>query len=80
MKILILLGDFTKKSVFKNLDNDYDYCYMLASVVGVNNAPKIPSEIIRINTLLILNTLEWLKGGQPRVLFLPQQVKTTPEQ
>ena len=56
-------GDFTKKSAFNNLDNDYDYCYMLASVVGVNNALKIPSEIIRINTLLILNTLEWLKGG-----------------
>ena len=36
---------------------------MLASVVGVNNALKIPSEIIRINTLLILNTLEWLKKG-----------------
>ena len=56
-------GDFTKESTFNNLDNDYDYCYMLASIVGVNNTLKIPSEIIRVNTLLILNTLEWLKRG-----------------
>lgn len=56
-------GDFTKESTFKSLEKDYDYCYMLASVVGVNNTLKIPSEIIRINTSLILNTLEWLKKG-----------------
>ena len=36
---------------------------MLAAVVGVNNTLKIPSEIIRINTGLTLNTLEWLKEG-----------------
>ena len=42
---------------------------MLASVVGVNNTLKIPSEIIRINTLLILNTLEWLKIAAKNVVF-----------
>ena len=62
-KVDFIEGDFTQESTFKNLENDYDYCYMLASVVGVNNALKIPSEIIRINTSLILNTLEWLKKG-----------------
>ena len=56
-------GDFTKESSYNNLDTDYDYCYMLASVVGVNNTLKIPGEIIRINTSLILNTLEWLRKG-----------------
>jgi nucleoside-diphosphate-sugar epimerase len=56
-------GDFTKESSYDNLEKDYDYCYMLASVVGVNNTLKIPGEIIRINTSLILNTLEWLRKG-----------------
>lgn len=56
-------GDFTKESAYDNLETDYDYCYMLASVVGVNNTLKIPGEIIRINTSLILNTLEWLRKG-----------------
>ena len=34
-------GDFTKESSYTNLDTDYDYCYMLASVVGVNNLLQI---------------------------------------
>ena len=63
-------GDFTKETSFTKLDTNYDYCYMLASVVGVNNALKNPSEIIRINSLLILNSLEWLKnGGSKNVVF-----------
>jgi len=57
-------GDFTDSEAYEALDKDYDQCYMLASVVGVNNALNIPSEIIRINTLLIINTLEWLKVSQ----------------
>ena len=34
-------GDFTKNETFDLLDKDYDYCYMLASVVGVNNTLQI---------------------------------------
>lgn len=62
-RVNFIEGDFTISNEFKKLDNDYDYCYMLASVVGVNNTLKIPGEIIRINSSLILNTLEWLKKG-----------------
>jgi nucleoside-diphosphate-sugar epimerase len=43
---------------------------MLASVVGVDNANSIPHEIIRINTALIYNTLEWVRHSQVgKVLF-----------
>jgi nucleoside-diphosphate-sugar epimerase len=43
---------------------------MLASVVGVNYTLQHPHEIIRINTFLILNTLEWLRQVHVRkVLF-----------
>ena len=56
-------GDFTQQETFNKLDKDYDYFYMLAAVVGVNNTLKIPSEVIRINSALTLNTLEWLKDG-----------------
>jgi nucleoside-diphosphate-sugar epimerase len=34
---------------------------MLASMIGVNNTLEIPHEIIRVNTALIFNSLEWLK-------------------
>lgn len=62
--------DFTDYSSFKNLDDSYDHLYMLAAVVGVNNALNNPSEIIRINTSITLNVLEWLKnGGAKKSIF-----------
>ncbi len=66
----LITGDFTKIKSYEKLDNDYDYVYMLASVVGVDYVNKIPHEIIRINTSLIFNTLEWLKKSLcKKVLF-----------
>lgn len=66
----IIEGDFTLPSAFDQLRKDYDYMYMLASVVGVNNTLEIPHEIIRINTALIYNTLEWLKNSSvKKVIF-----------
>lgn len=68
--IKVVKGDFTDPTTYDLLDSDYDYCYMLASVVGVNNTLEIPHEIIRINTALIYNTLEWLRRSQvKKVLF-----------
>jgi len=69
-KIKIISADFTKVSAFEELEKDYDYVYMLASVVGVEYTQKIPNELIRINATLILNTLEWIKTTQcKKVLF-----------
>lgn len=63
-------ADFTKIESFSQLDNDYDQCYMLASVVGVGNTLSYPTEVIRINSFLILNTLEWLEKSDVRkVIF-----------
>jgi UDP-glucose 4-epimerase len=59
--IKLIKGDFTNPSMFKSLDKDYDDFYMLASMIGVNNTLEIPHEIIRVNTALIFNSLEWLK-------------------
>ena len=68
--IKIVAGDFTDPAVFHSLESDYDYVYMLASVVGVDYVNKIPHEIIRINTALIYNTLEWLRNSDcKKVLF-----------
>lgn len=68
--VKIISDDFTKQSAFDALEKDYDYVYMLASVVGVKYTEEIPDELIRINTSLILYTLEWLKGAScKKVLF-----------
>jgi UDP-glucose 4-epimerase len=68
--ITVVAGDFTDPATFDRLDNEYDQVYMLASVVGVDNANSIPHEIIRINTALIFNTLEWVRRSKiGKVLF-----------
>lgn len=68
--IKVVAGDFTDPATYERLDSAYDQVYMLASVVGVDNANSIPHEIIRINTALIFNTLEWIRRSQiGKVLF-----------
>lgn len=68
--IEVISGDFTQVESFDLLGKDYDQVYMLASVVGVEYTQKIPNELIRINTALIFNTLEWLKNSNcKKVLF-----------
>jgi nucleoside-diphosphate-sugar epimerase len=59
--IKVIQADCTQPAAFDTLDKDYDHVYMLASVVGVEYTTQMPDEIIRINTALIYNTLEWLK-------------------
>ena len=63
-------ADLTVLSNFSKLDKDYDHVYMLASIVGVGYTYDIPDKIIKTNTLLILNVLDWLKTSDcKRVLF-----------
>lgn len=69
-KIKVIKADLTEAYYFQAFDKDYDQVYMLASVVGVDYTTSIPNELIRINTALILNTLEWLKTSKvKRTLF-----------
>src|SRR5690348_1088721 len=68
--IKVVPGDYTDPKTFDLLADSYDQVYMLASVVGVDNANSIPHEIIRINTALIYNTLEWVRRSKiGKVLF-----------
>ncbi len=68
--IKVIAGDYTDPRTYDQLDEEYDQLYMLASVVGVDNANSIPHEIIRINTALIYNTLEWMRRAKVgKVLF-----------
>lgn len=68
--IKFINDDFTTHAAFEALDKDFDLVYMLASVVGVNNTLNNPQEVLRVNSSLIFNCLEWLKFSQvKRVLF-----------
>ena len=68
--IKVVNADFTDMKSFSLLENDYDYVYFLAAVVVVKYTQEIPNELIRINTFLTINTLEWLKESKcKKVLF-----------
>lgn len=70
VNVKVISADLTQRKEYEKFDKDYDHVYMLASVVGVKYTEEMPDEIIRINTLLILNTLEWLKQSScEKVLF-----------
>jgi nucleoside-diphosphate-sugar epimerase len=59
--IRLLHEDFTNPRQLDKLENEYDDFYMLASMIGVNYTLENPHEVIRVNTALIYNSLEWLK-------------------
>jgi UDP-glucose 4-epimerase len=65
-----VLDDFSNPGAFDKLENSFDEIYMLAAVVGVNRTLKNPHEVIRTNTLLTMNTIDWVaRNPVKRVLF-----------
>ncbi len=63
-------ADFTDIRAFDSLNKSFDEVYMLAAVVGVNRTLKFPQDVIRINTLLTMNTLDWISRNPiKRLLF-----------
>ncbi len=66
----VINADFSESSSFKSLSHSYDEIYMLAALVGVNRTLKNPSEVIRINTSLTMNTLDYVKTNPvKKILF-----------
>ena len=64
------LGDFSKKDSFLKLKKSFDEVYMLAAVVGVNKTLKNPQDVIKTNTMLTMNTLEWIsRNPVKKILF-----------
>lgn len=59
--IKVIEDDFSYPGAYDKLDNEYDHVYMMAALVGVDNANSKPHEVIRINTSLTLYTLEWIR-------------------
>ena len=57
----VLHADLTDPASFESLPRGWDHVYMLAAVVGVRNVENDPARVIRINTLALLNLLDWLR-------------------
>jgi len=62
--IRLIEADFSQAEAYDLLGNAYDQVYMMAALVGVDNANSMPHEVIRINTALTLFTLEWIRRSK----------------
>lgn len=60
----VIEDDFSLERAYARLGNQYDQVYMMAALVGVDNANSKPHEVIRINTALTLFTLEWIRRSK----------------
>lgn len=56
--------DLTAPASYKSLDRDYDYIYHLAGIVGVRNVTRRPDRTLFVNTVSILNLLDWVSRTQ----------------
>tara|TARA_R110002110_G_scaffold148764_1_gene339912 strand:+ start:1382 stop:2290 length:909 start_codon:yes stop_codon:yes gene_type:complete len=63
--------DLTNKDDFQNLDKDYDEIYHLAAVNGTENFYKMPEKVLRVNTLAVINLLDWVVDNdiKSKILF-----------
>ena len=66
----VITDDFTTAGAFDRLGDGFDQVYMMAAIVGVNRTLEEPEEVVRVNTLLTMQTLEWIrKNPIKRLLF-----------
>lgn len=66
----VIIDDFSKMDAFDKLEGKFDEIYMLAAVVGVNRTLKYPHDVIKTNTMLTMNTIDWVSNNPvKRILF-----------
>lgn len=59
----VLHADLTDPAALAAVPHGWDHVYMLAAVVGVRNVEKEPARVIRVNTVGLMNVLDWLEPG-----------------
>ena len=67
--VFVIEGDLSQKSIYYHVNGAYDFVYVLASVVGVNRCIEAPVDVIRINTQIILNVIDWVQSGNAHKLL-----------
>ena len=66
--VRVVSADLTCRDAWDGLGHGWDQIYLLAAVVGVRNVESDPVRVIRVNTLTVLNLLDWITPGA-RVFF-----------
>lgn len=64
----LLTVDLTAPAEWESVPHGWDEIYLLAAVVGVRNVEQAPSTVIRVNTMTVMNLLDWVQPGE-KVFF-----------
>lgn len=70
--IRFIKADLTDPDSYKLLGKNYDHIYHMAAIVGVKKVIEHPDRVLYVNTISILNLLEWIRKSQRhlrRLLF-----------
>lgn len=57
-------ADLTDPAAYRDIPHGWDQVYLLAAVVGVRNVEQDPARVVRINTLVLMNLLDWIEPGE----------------
>ena len=68
-RVQFISADLTEQTAFEALTGPFSRVYLLAAIVGVRNAETMPERVLRTNTLIALNTLEWMVESRSERLF-----------
>ena len=68
LDVPVLNAALTDPRSYESLPRGWDQIYMLAAVVGVENVENNPARVIRVNTLALLNLLDWIRPTE-RLFF-----------
>lgn len=69
-RVKFLKLDLTDPESLRQLGSGYKKVYHLAAINGTKNFYEMPHEVLRINTLLLINMLEWMKNKNRGGKFL----------
>ena len=69
-KVRLLDKDLSTSSIIKELDQDYDYIFHLAAVIGVQHVLKAPYDVLVKNFVLLQNALKTAKNQKKIKKFI----------
>jgi UDP-glucuronate decarboxylase len=59
--VTLISADLTSADAWRRLPHGWDQIYVLAAVVGVRNVERDPARVVRVNTLITLHLLDWVR-------------------
>ncbi|HLU59333.1 MAG TPA: NAD-dependent epimerase/dehydratase family protein [Pseudonocardia sp.] len=61
LDVPVVHADLTRREAYEELPHGWDEVYMLVAVLGVRNVVNDPARVLRVNTVAVMNLLDWIE-------------------